>query len=523
MATFLPDKLNMTEYKPSMVGIPTQSVARLYDRLDKQAYAADAQSNKIKTALAAQIAEASPNDAPYLQNMYNSVEGLIDQAKEEKNLPGYANQIRNMVGDMYSDQDFANIQANNVLAKQYARDKEKMIMTHGAENVIEAGDNPLTFSSRNPETGEPQRFMGQVTKRFDYTAAMMDLFKTKTDPLENKEQLHAFIYDLGDAEDGSEAFKALQAYRDTPEGRVHINDLSNQMFEMPFIRLAPENAMEVEAALNQKLENAGLLQMNSSAGGTRAGTQAWDDKGIYKEEFDKAIVSSGPYGSSLTDGTSKEDQTLQTFSDGTTKSVMDQQIFQIFKNKGQVNSVTFPGADQAVQIDGAPIDPTRVKGGELTNALSPSGNPIIALQLNAISKQKDGSGEHEAASAGIAYVEVMPEEMRHIQGSSFGLINQVVNNASTPTTEAFMPLLASIGAPLLGPYIMNEELAAVELYNVRSGGLTVKREGKYHVPYDEAGKPIKNENGAPYRFASPSELRLFVGREYLKYTGIKKQ
>ena len=117
----------------------------------------------------------------------------------------------------------------------------------------------------------------------------------------------------------------------------------------------------------------------------------------------------------------------------------------------------------------------------------------------------------------------MQEEMRFIQGSSFGLINQVVNNTSTPTTEAFMPLLASIGAPLLGPYIMNDKLEAVELYNVRNGGMTIKREGEYHVPYDETGKPIKNENGAPYRFETPSELRTFVGREYLKYTGIKKQ
>jgi len=523
MATFLPDKLNMTEYKPSMVGIPTQSVARLYDRLDKQAYAADAQSTKIKTALAAQLAEAGPNDAPYLQNMYNSVEGLIDQAKEEKNLPGYANQIRNMVGDMWSDQQFANIQSNNVLTKQYAADRNKMIMNYGEENIVDSGDNPLTFSSTNPETGEPQRFMGQVTKRPDYTAAMMGLFKTKTDPLANEKELHEYIYGLGDAEDGSEDYKALQSYRDTPEGRIHMNDLSNEMFDTPFLRLSDEKSNEVIAALNQKLENAGLLQMNSSAGGTRVGTQAWSDKGIYKEEFDKAIVSSGPYGSSLTDGTSKEDQTLQTFSDGTTKSVMDMQIHQIFKNKGQVNAVAFPGADQTVQIDGAPIDPTRVRGGELTNALSPSGNPIVALQLNAISKQKDGSGEHDAASAGIAYVEVMQEEMRFIQGSSFGLINQVVNNASTPTTEAFMPLLASIGAPLLGPYIMNDKLEAVELYNVRNGGMTIKREGEYHVPYDETGKPIKNENGAPYRFETPSELRTFVGREYLKYTGIKKQ
>ena len=521
MATFLPDKLDMLEYKPSMVGIPTQSVARLYDRLDKQAYAADAQSSKMKIALAAQLAQASPKDQPYLQNMYNSMEGLIETAKEDKNLPGYANQIRNMVSDMASDQDFANIQANNVLTKEYADNREKMVMNFGAENVIDIGDNPATFSSRNPETGEPQRFTGGVSKRPDYTAAMMKLFKTKTDPLENKEQLHAFIYGTS-LEDPSGNFKALGAYQDTPEGRIHMNDLANEMYQMPFQRLSPEKRTEVSMEINKKLETAGLLEMNSSSG-VRTGVQAWNDKGIYKEEFNKVVSASGPYQSSLTDGGDGGDQTIQTFGDGTTKSVMDQQIFQMFKNKGQHNAVAFPGADQEVQIDGAPIDPSRIKGGELTNALSPSGNPIIALQLNAISNQKDGSGEHEAASAGLAYVEVMQEEMRFIQDSSFGLINQVVQNSTTSTKESFMPLLASIGAPLLGPYIMDEGMEGVELYNVRNGGLTVKREGKYHVPYDESGKPITDVNNHPYRFADPSELRLFVGREYLKFTGIKKQ
>tara|TARA_B100001094_G_scaffold175006_1_gene169180 strand:+ start:10371 stop:11936 length:1566 start_codon:yes stop_codon:yes gene_type:complete len=516
MATFLPDKLNMLEYKPSMVGIPTQSVARLYDRLDKQAYAADAQSTKIKTALAAQIAEASPNDAPYLQNMYNNVEGLIDQAKEEKNLPGYATQIRNMVGDMVSDQQFVNIQSNNVLTKKYNEDKNKMIMNFGAENVVDSGDNPATFSSMNPETGEPQRFMGQVTKRPDYTAAMMKLFKTKTDPLRNKKELEEFIYSLGESEDGSEAYPALQAYRDTPEGRIHMNDLSNEMFDTPYIRLAPEQAMQVEDSLNQKLENAGLLQMNSRITAGGVGAQSFSKDGIYKDEFNQVVTTSGVLGNTLTDGGDGEDQTIQLFNDGTEKSVMDQTLMTIVSQKGYHNIIDYDGEGQEIQQEDGPIDPNRIKSAQLTSALSPAGNAIIALTMNSQSKV-DGGNDRDAAPSGVAYIEMMPEDMAQIQDNSLGLINQVfVNTPSPQTRKAFFPLMSSIAYPQVGAFLMDKTSEKVDLPNAREGGLTIKREGDYFVPYDDQGNQILSSGGARWRFESPGEVRTYVGRTVLQ-------
>lgn len=512
MATFLPDKLNMLEYKPSMVGIPTQSVARLYDRLDKQAYAADAQSGKIKTALAAQIAEATPKDAPYLQNMYNNVEGLIDQAKEEKNLPGYANQIRNMVGDMYADQTFGAIQSTNKKAAKYISDRNNMVMRYGEENIIDTGDNPANFSSINPETGELQQFMGTVTKRPDYTKTMMSLFNTGTDILANEKSLNEFVR----GEDAG----AYQAYLDTPEGRIHLNDLSNQMFNTPYIRLPKggAEAIAVDEAINDKLYNTGLLKMRQGAIGT---ADAWGSgKGMHAKVHNSAVQSSGPMSTTLTYGQEGMGQTLSAFSDQNKDTAWDNQLLSFFQGDREHMMVDVGDkSTDAIQTSAGNwgsrsglVDPSRIQSVEMTSALSESGNPIVRAYVNAVAKDGlDKPGEKPR----YAYIEMPQEEVLLLQSQSAGFMGQINYNTDGASKQAALPLVANLYAPELGSFIMNKEIDRVNI-NTLPGVFIQREEGGYFVPYDENENAITGPNGAQYRFEDPSGVRAFVGRTILQ-------
>lgn len=518
MATFLPDKLNMTEYKPSMVGIPTQSVARLYDRLDKQAYAADAQSSKMKIALASQIAVSPPGDQAYLQNMYNSMDGLIDTAKEEKNLPGYANQIRNMVSDMASDQTFAAIQSNGKKLDAYNKNRTQMEMNYGAENIIDSGDNPNNFSTINAETGEMQQFMGSVTKRPDYTAAMMKLFKTNTDVLENEGTLEEFVHGGGE-----EGMKAFRAYRDTPEGRIHMNDLANEMFDTPFIRLPQENQIAVIESINERLQNAGLLEMNSGQGGANP---VFSDKGMFKKEYDKAIISSGIAGTSLTEGTSAEDQTIQIFDDQVDKSEWDNRLKLLFQNDREHISLDVGDGFNSDVQGGAVVDPSNILAVHMTSALSPSGRPIAQVTLAKEGKRVSsetgmlgGEKELDPTESRVAYIEMPMEDTAFLQDSAIGFMHQVGKNTRGATKQAALPLVANVYAPELGQFIMNNELNEISLNHLRRGGLKITREDGYYRAYNEDGSPLTDKDSNPYRFATPAEVRAYVGRTVLKSQG----
>ncbi len=518
MATFLPDKLNMLEYKPSMVGIPTQSVARLYDRLDKQAYAADAQSTKIKTALAAQIATANEQDAPYLQNMYNNVEGLIDQAKEEKNLPGYANQIRNMVGDMVSDQTFAGIQSNGKKKAKYEEDKNRLVMQLGAENVIDSGDNPANFATINPETQELQQFMGQVTKRPDYLSAMSSLYKTGTDILASEASLNEYVRGGQEGVPG-----AFEAYQDTPEGRIHLNDLSNQMFDTPFIRLpnGGEQSVQVVEAIKDKLYNAGLLKMKQGSQGL---AEAWGSgKGMYAKEHNKAIQFSGPMSTTLTYGEEGMGQTLSAANDQVKDTAWDNQLLSLFQGDrehmmvdvGDESTKVIQASDKSDDWIGSStglVDPTRIQSVEMTSALSESGNPIVRAYISAVAGV--GANKQGKMAPRYAYIEMPTEELPLLQSQSAGFMGQVYHNTHDASKQAALPLVANLYAPELGRFVMNKEVDKVQIDRL---GQTIQREeGGYFVPYDQNGVPVvEPTTNKQFRFKSPAEVRAYVGRSIL--------
>ena len=88
MSQFLPKSLNFVEYRPSMVGIPTEAVGRYYDRLDRTALRAEAEALGVQKTLRENLKDAVPGDRAYLQDLFGKVEGIMDMAQKERNLPG---------------------------------------------------------------------------------------------------------------------------------------------------------------------------------------------------------------------------------------------------------------------------------------------------------------------------------------------------------------------------------------------------------------------------------------------------
>ena len=202
-----------------MVGVPTQSVARLYDRLDRQTMQTQQAASKMKQVLADQIAVAPEGDKAFLQNMWNQVDGSIEQASKEQNLPGYSRQIKKMVSDMMGDQTYAAVRNNSKRYQEADTKYRALVAQYGTENVMMDGDMGQYFSTVNPQNGEVRQFQGIPTRIPDFGKAMDQVFRANTDITKSDAALREFVED---PENG-----AINFYQGTPGGRTHINYIAS--------------------------------------------------------------------------------------------------------------------------------------------------------------------------------------------------------------------------------------------------------------------------------------------------------
>jgi hypothetical protein len=73
MATYLPDKLNFTEYRPVMQGIPVAQANAAYDRMDRNYIMAEQDATALEQSLATAAAKAAPGDREAILSRLNQV------------------------------------------------------------------------------------------------------------------------------------------------------------------------------------------------------------------------------------------------------------------------------------------------------------------------------------------------------------------------------------------------------------------------------------------------------------------
>lgn len=511
MAVYLPQIPKFVEYKPSMVGVPTQSVARLYDRLDRQAMQTQQATSKMKQVLADQIAVAPEGDKAYLQNMWNQVDASIEQASKEKNLPGYSRQIKKMVSDMMGDQTYAAVR-NNTKRYQEADAKYRALVAQlGTENVMMDGDMGQFFSTVDPNTNEVRQFNGVPTRIPDFGKAMDQVFRGNTDIVKSDAALQEFIQD---PENG-----ALNYYQGTPGGRTHVNFLAQQISArqrggeaVPYTRLTNEEKGMVIQELQNQLYTTGKRYL----GGGRASKTDFDSGGMYSGLKNKAILASGQGGTVITDGDLETpDPVTVSFDDQAKDSGLDNQLAFLFQGDRDIvpldefnNFKARPdsGPGQNIVSDGD-IEVVR-----LTGNVGPNGLPVLELNMKTVNEKG------ERTSGGKTYVEMNAGDIANVTENMGGFNAQLANfNQSTSVVrQAAIPMYGAMYAPDLHAFAVNTEMNE---FSSGAAQLDVRKEDGMFAIYNQDGTRA-TVGGKPVIVSKEAEVRQILGMRIMKNLGI---
>lgn len=481
MSNFLPKSLNFVEYRPSMVGIPTEAVGRYYDRLDRTALRAEAEALGVQKTLRENLKNAVPGDRAYLQDLFGKVEGIMDMAQKERNLPGYANQIKEIARDINNDQGYIGIQRTSEQAKKYNNLQMQLAANHGAENVVASGDNPNTFVTNT--AGGIQDFRGFASKRPDYLKGADDVFMKNTDIVASEASLDNFI----------DSQAAFADYTKTPEGRVHINEMANEMFGVPFDRLdgaqdGGAQATEVVNKMNAFLKDAGIRYIKTA----KANKPQGQFKGL-----DVAPVTSGIANVSLTDGTEATDATIGVINDRVKDSFLDDQLTAFVNRDPEIMLFSDASGGRESFKRGQNLQTNQIVGSSISTGEGPNGRPLIEVQYN----QGGKDGEQ-----GIGYYEVSEEDMPFLAQASEGLRYQLKNYANSATQGNAADAMFNIYDYQLNKWNKSGSQEPI----TSSSGYVIRRLADGYGFYDADGNP-HTVDGSHLKFEKYNDVRNFIG------------
>ena len=490
-----------------MVGVPTQSVARLYDRLDRQTMQTQQAASKMKQVLADQIAVAPEGDKAFLQNMWNQVDSSIEQASKEQNLPGYSRQIKKMVSDMMGDQTYAAVRNNSKRYQEADTKYRALVAQYGTENVMMDGDMGQHFSTVNPENGEVRQFQGIPTRIPDFGKAMDQVFRANTDITKSDAALREFVED---PENG-----AINFYQGTPGGRTHINYISQQVSArnrggeaVPYTRLTNEEKTQVIEELTNQLYTTGKRYL----GGRGGEKGAFESGGKYANLKNKEILSSGQGGTVITDGDlGGADQVAISFDDQAKNSGLDNQLAFLFQGDRDIVPLDEFNNFKARE-NSAVISDGDVEGVRLTGNVGPNGLPVLELNMKA------GDQGKESAFGGKTYVEMNAGDIANVTEMMGGFNAQMANfnQAGSVTRKAAVPLYGSLYAPDLHGFVLDSE---TNDYQSEIAGINVKKENGQYAIYNTDGTRAIFK-GKPLVVSTEHEVRQILGMRIMTNLGI---
>mgnify|MGYP003108638491 CR=1 FL=1 len=496
MAVYLPKIPKFVEYRPSMVGVPTTAVARMYDRLDRDALRTQSAATKMKIALSEQMAGAAEGDKAYLQGLYDSVDQAITKASQDNNLPGYSRQIKSMVSNMMGDPTFAAVRNNTKRVQEADATYRKLAAQYGTSNVMMDGDLMKNFSTVDPETGETRQFSGMPIRIPDFAAAMDQVYMKNVDNVSSLSNLEEYVYGGGEE-------SALGFYVNSPGGRSHINMIAQQVSSeasngqdiRSFNRIDdPVQKKKVQDILNQELFNAGKRYLKTSS-----------TSGLPDNMQGKGVLSSGQNQTTLTDGNpDTEDQVMVTFDDQVNNSRIDNQLTLMYESDRDIplldiNTGKMPEGRNSV------VSSSDLVGAKLTGVIGPNGLPVIQLEM-----KKDT----QKGTGGFVYTEMQAEDAGTLAANMGEFKAQLLQDATAMQTRtSAAPLFGAAYEPGLNSWATSDN---EDVYDAASIGLEVRKEnGMFHF-YNKSGKHMKNKSGDPVAFGSIREVQIAIGNQILQ-------
>jgi hypothetical protein len=479
---YIPEGFTPVEYQPSMVGIPTEAVKDYYNRMDQQFYTAQEESAKLQTVIATQLANAAEGDKSYLQGYFDQVKGVIDEASESKDFQNRVLQVRNMARNVVGDPNYQTVVKNGQTVADVQKAHRQMVMQLGEENVTFTGHDPYNFSSFDAQ-GNPRQFFGSPAKRPDYDAAQLALFDKRTQVTSNLAELTQFI----------ESGEGLRAYMNTPEGRVHLNDLSRNMFGDAFVDLDEQNKVGVAQEVQDQLLSAGRRRIAMSAAGK---TLTDAQKKLFETE---PVVATIP---AVTNGTSAFDNVFVAIDDRINNSLIDDQLSAYASNQIgliDVNGNPLPGFTEEDISSGKKATGIQAN---LTSGFEPStGAPLVQINYKV--------GEENYSS--LVGVGAISEEI--IKPNLTPTLMQL-QLADNPVTRAQAPYIA---ANYYAPGL-NQLFAGIQertTIQTEMGLIDVKKEGEAYTLYDADGNIYQSPDGQKYKGMDMQSVRFVIGTQYM--------
>lgn len=496
MAVNLPKIPKFVEYRPSMVGVPTKAVARMYDRLDRDALRTAEAATKMKTALAEQMAGAVEGDKAYLQGLYDSVDQAITAASKDNNLPGYSRQIKSMVSNMVSDPTFAAVRDTTKRAQAADKSYKSLVAQFGTANVMMDGDLAKNFSTIDPETNQPRQFNGMPTRIPDFGAAMDQVYRSNKDIVSSLDNLQDFVYN--DGEQG-----ALNYYINTPGGRTHMNMMAQQYTSQQsngedvrsFTRLNEQEMLAVQERMNKELFNAGQRFVKTAS-----------TSGLDKKLEGTAVLSSGQSSNVVTDGTDAADQVLITFDDQVDNTRIDNQLALMFEADRDIIAYDPASGYTQARKSTQQFNSKDMLGAKMTGALGLNGRPLVQLEMR--------TDEKNPSVGGFIVTELSVEDTAKLSSESSDFRAQLLQETTTRQTRAAaVPLFAGLYEPTFGEWAVNNNQE--QDFDALSVGLKIRKEdGKFAI-YQQSGKIARMPNGDAYRLGTYEEVQQVIGQRAL--------
>jgi hypothetical protein len=499
MATYLPDKLNFTEYRPVMQGIPVAQANAAYDRMDRNYIMAEQDATALEQSLATAAAKAAPGDREAILSRLNQVKEFVDGAADAGELYNSVRQVKSLVRQVAGDEDYQLMVENGRRFEQFRTQYNNLVTQYGANNVTVEGDGE-EFNSIDPATGERRQFMGAPSRLPDFDTTQKGIWEKNTDYVSSFETVRDFV----------EMGGAFNAYLGTPEGRTELDYVARQGFGIPYTRLSEEQQMAVNEVINNKLMNAGFRMVKTAQ--QQAGVVDWDsDK--YKAAAKHGITVSGVNSNTYSrnqynadgvvmneDGEPKPyTDTIVSIHDGLNfkDSEFQRQMLGLIESDNVVDFYKTENTGHFEPSQGA-LNLNEVDHVRMTTALSPNGKPLMEVRM------KNDPTNPDAEQAIVRYVELQDKDMELVRGASEVFMAQLRTNTDEAQRKAAYPAIASM-YPYVTNWLTNGEIR--ELTIPGTAIKVTKQDGVFlfHDPTNP-DSPINN-----HRATSDTEVRTKIG------------
>lgn len=310
-----------SQYIPKFVGSNYDELNKAASTLDERYRSNKAYSDKIAMMMAQE--QYLEGDKDIKENLAKSIYGSIDKISQGDNFENSTAAVSQLARDFFTNQD------RLAALDNYKRVEEaKKLQTTLGGDALNFGEDPRTFRTLDPTTGERRIYDNRIEKRMDYSKRMQELLgKVADDGYTTGPTGEKIIFDnternliksgkvnqLTESKLNRLVEGLLYSYKTTGEGQQDIKRLTQLAgYKNEPITLSSKGitrqTTDVDEDIRQRFRAIAAPQAYSDT------NMKWDDFGLTKAELEKQAQAQGYYTPTIPGGPT-ENSSLQILPD----------------------------------------------------------------------------------------------------------------------------------------------------------------------------------------------------------------